>query len=83
MPPKFKAKSMMNIHEDRRSGSSAMRGQRASSTSNIFIDDSTVSKPNAKAMQKCLALAIYYHVKNNKVEISGDAIKLLNLKAKF
>ena len=66
MPPKFKAKSMMNIHEDRRSGSSAMRGQRASSTSNIFIDDSTVSKPNAKAMQKCLALAIYYHVKNNK-----------------
>jgi len=66
VPPKFKAKSMMNIHEDRRSGSSAMRGQRASSTSNIFIDDSTVSKPNAKAMQKCLALAIYYHVKNNK-----------------
>ena len=65
VPPKFKAKSMMNIHEDRRSGSSAMRGQRASSTSNIYIDDSTVSKPNAKAMQKCLALAIYYHVKSN------------------
>lgn len=67
VPPRFKAKSMMNIHEDRRPAGGTQRVHRASSTSNIFIDDSTVSKPNQKAMQKCLALAIYYHVKSSKL----------------
>jgi len=38
----------------------------SSSTSNIIVDDSTVSKPNLKAMLKCLALAIYFHVKDEK-----------------
>lgn len=72
VPPKFKAKSMININEDNRhSGSS--NHVRASSTSHIFIDDSTVSKPNQKAMQKCLALAIYYHVKSNKNQDSEDS----------
>jgi len=70
VPPKFKAKSMININEDnnRQSVRESSRPVpvRASSTSHVFIDDSTVSKPNQKAMQKCLALAIYYHVKSNK-----------------
>jgi hypothetical protein len=68
VPPKFKAKSMINISEDNRRPATDNRPElfRASSTSHIFIDDSTVSKPNQKAMQKCLALAIYYHVKSNK-----------------
>ena len=61
---------MININEDnnRQSVRESSRPVpvRASSTSHVFIDDSTVSKPNQKAMQKCLALAIYYHVKSNK-----------------
>ncbi|XP_053273521.1 cyclin-Y-like protein 1 isoform X2 [Pleuronectes platessa] len=35
-----------------------------SSCSTIFIDDSTVSQPNLKSTIKCVALAIYYHIKN-------------------
>lgn len=70
VPPKFKAKSMININEDNRQSHRIENHKyhpvRASSTSHVFIDDSTVSKPNQKAMQKCLALAIYYHVKSNK-----------------
>ena len=72
VPPKFKAKSMININEDNRQSANS-EFVRASSTSHIFIDDSTVSKPNQKAMQKCLALAIYYHVRSNKNHDSGDS----------
>ncbi|XP_004416889.1 PREDICTED: cyclin-Y [Odobenus rosmarus divergens] len=35
-----------------------------SSCSTIFLDDSTVSQPNLKYTIKCVALAIYYHIKN-------------------
>lgn len=35
-----------------------------SSCSTIFIDDSTVSQPNLKSTIRCVALAIYYHIKN-------------------
>uniref|UniRef100_A0A8C0AD22 Cyclin Y n=1 Tax=Bos mutus grunniens TaxID=30521 RepID=A0A8C0AD22_BOSMU len=34
-----------------------------SSCSTIFLDDSTVSQPNLKYTIKCVALAIYYHIK--------------------
>ncbi|XP_028290204.1 cyclin-Y-like isoform X3 [Gouania willdenowi] len=39
-----------------------------SSCSTIFIDDSTVSQPNLKYTIKCVALAIYYHIKNRDVD---------------
>ncbi|KAM7390776.1 hypothetical protein PAMA_008796 [Pampus argenteus] len=39
-----------------------------SSCSTIFLDDSTVSQPNLKYTIKCVALAIYYHIKNREVE---------------
>ncbi|CAL8369427.1 unnamed protein product [Boreogadus saida] len=35
-----------------------------SSCSTIFLDDSTVSQPNLKYTIKCVALAIFYHIKN-------------------
>ncbi|XP_044074295.1 cyclin-Y-like isoform X4 [Siniperca chuatsi] len=35
-----------------------------SSCSTIFLDDNTVSQPNLKYTIKCVALAIYYHIKN-------------------
>ncbi|XP_018613459.1 cyclin-Y-like [Scleropages formosus] len=35
-----------------------------SSCSTIFLDDNTVSQPNLKHTIKCVALAIYYHIKN-------------------
>ncbi|KAL7976507.1 hypothetical protein Chor_008456 [Crotalus horridus] len=38
-----------------------------SSCSTIFLDDSTVSQPNLKYTIKCVALAIYYHIKNRDV----------------
>uniref|UniRef100_A0AAQ5XEL8 Cyclin N-terminal domain-containing protein n=1 Tax=Amphiprion ocellaris TaxID=80972 RepID=A0AAQ5XEL8_AMPOC len=39
-----------------------------SSCSTIFLDDSTVSQPNLKYTIKCVALAIYYHIKNRDVD---------------
>ena len=38
--------------------------KKSSSCSTIFLDDSTVSQPNLKNTIKCVALAIYYHIKN-------------------
>ncbi|XP_061879086.1 cyclin-Y-like isoform X2 [Entelurus aequoreus] len=35
-----------------------------SSCSTIFLDDNTVSRPHLKYTIKCVALAIYYHIKN-------------------
>ncbi|XP_054622794.1 cyclin-Y-like [Dunckerocampus dactyliophorus] len=35
-----------------------------SSCSTIFLDENTVSRPHLKYTIKCLALAIYYHIKN-------------------
>lgn len=37
-----------------------------SSCSTIFLDDSTVSQPNLKYTIKCVALAIFYHIKNRE-----------------
>ncbi|XP_015126864.1 cyclin-Y [Diachasma alloeum] len=38
--------------------------KKSSSCSTIYLDDSTVSQPNLKNTVKCVALAIYYHIKN-------------------
>ncbi|XP_077997761.1 cyclin-Y-like [Glandiceps talaboti] len=43
--------------------------QKYSSCSTIFIDDSTVSQPNLKSTIKCVALAIYYHIKNREPDL--------------
>lgn len=42
--------------------------KKSSSCSTIYIDDSTVSQPNLKNTIKCVALAIYYHIKNRTSE---------------
>ncbi|XP_071389255.1 cyclin-Y-like isoform X6 [Centroberyx affinis] len=39
-----------------------------SSCSTIFLDDNTVSQPNLKYTIKCVALAIYYHIKNRDMD---------------
>ncbi|XP_048867132.1 cyclin-Y-like isoform X1 [Brienomyrus brachyistius] len=39
-----------------------------SSCSTIFLDDNTVSQPNLKHTIKCVALAIYYHIKNRDTD---------------
>ncbi|XP_018407818.1 PREDICTED: cyclin-Y isoform X2 [Nanorana parkeri] len=46
-----------------------------SSCSTIYLDDSTVSQPNLKYTIKCVALAIYYHIKNR----DGDGRLLLDI----
>ncbi|CAL4097631.1 unnamed protein product, partial [Meganyctiphanes norvegica] len=38
--------------------------KKSSSCSTIYLDDSTVSQPNLKNTIKCVALAIYYHIRN-------------------
>lgn len=42
--------------------------KKSSSCSTIYLDDSTVSQPNLKNTVKCVALAIYYHIKNREQE---------------
>ncbi|XP_073347033.1 cyclin-Y-like isoform X4 [Pagrus major] len=46
-----------------------------SSCSTIFLDDNTVSQPNLKYTIKCVALAIYYHIKNRDT----DGLMLLDI----
>ncbi|XP_022102099.1 cyclin-Y-like protein 1 [Acanthaster planci] len=45
---------------------------KSSSCSTIYIDDSTVTQPNLKATIKCVALAIYYHIKNRESDRQMD-----------
>lgn len=46
--------------------------KKSSSCSTIYLDDSTVSQPNLKNTVKCVALAIYYHIKNRTSERRHD-----------
>lgn len=46
----------------------ACRLKKSNSCSTIYLDDSTVSQPNLKNTVKCVALAIYYHIKNRTSE---------------
>ncbi|XP_042570005.1 cyclin-Y-like isoform X1 [Cyprinus carpio] len=57
---------LTHIAESKQHPSGPMR-RKYSSCSTIFLDDSTVSQPNLKYTIKCVALAIYYHIKNSVV----------------
>ncbi|CAH0556668.1 unnamed protein product [Brassicogethes aeneus] len=46
--------------------------KKSSSCSTIYLDDSTVSQPNLKNTVKCVALAIYYHIKNRELQRDID-----------
>ncbi len=52
--------------------------KKSSSCSTIFIDDSTVSQPNLKGTIKCVALAIYYHIKNRAADADGAVIDIFD-----
>ncbi|XP_026056692.1 cyclin-Y-like isoform X2 [Carassius auratus] len=58
---------LTHIAESKQHPSGPMR-RKYSSCSTIFLDDSTVSQPNLKHTIKCVALAIYYHIKNRNVD---------------
>ncbi|XP_033629582.1 cyclin-Y-like protein 1 isoform X1 [Asterias rubens] len=45
---------------------------KSSSCSTIYIDDSTVTQPNLKSTIKCVALAVYYHIKNRESDRQMD-----------
>lgn len=47
------------------------RFKKYSSCSSIIMDDSTLSRPNQKAMVKCVALALYYHIRHRRVDRTG------------
>ncbi|XP_035890324.1 cyclin-Y-like protein 1 [Phyllostomus discolor] len=46
--------------------------EKYSSCSTIFLDDSTICQPNLGITVQCLALAIYYHIKNRDADRSKD-----------
>lgn len=73
----FLYKSQTDVREKRKSNylnhmSPGLLTKKYSSCSTIFIDDSTVSQPNLKSTIKCVALAIYYHIKNRDSNRSLD-----------
>ncbi|XP_068612446.1 cyclin-Y-like protein 1 [Brachionichthys hirsutus] len=73
----FLNKSQTDVREKRKSNymnhmSPGLLTKKFSSCSTIFIDDSTVSQPNLKSTIKCVALAIYYHIKNRDSNRSLD-----------
>ncbi|XP_035533412.1 cyclin-Y-like protein 1 [Morone saxatilis] len=73
----FLNKSQTDVREKRKSNylnhmSPGLLTKKYSSCSTIFLDDSTVSQPNLKSTIKCVALAIYYHIKNRDSNRSLD-----------
>ncbi|XP_045713671.1 cyclin-Y-like protein 1 [Phyllostomus hastatus] len=46
--------------------------EKYSSCSTIFLDDSTICQPNLGITVQCLALALYYHIKNRDADRSKD-----------
>ncbi|XP_034034206.1 cyclin-Y-like protein 1 [Thalassophryne amazonica] len=73
----FLNKSQTDVREKRKSSylnhmSPGLLTKKYSSCSTIFLDDSTVSQPNLKSTVKCVALAIYYHIKNRDSNRSLD-----------
>ncbi|XP_020846046.1 cyclin-Y isoform X1 [Petaurus breviceps papuanus] len=69
----FLSKSQTDVREKRKSlfinhHPPGQMGRKYSSCSTIFLDDSTVSQPNLKYTIKCVALAIYYHIKNRDTD---------------
>ncbi|XP_058499368.1 cyclin-Y-like isoform X1 [Solea solea] len=59
------------VHEKRKSlfiNNNGSLRRKYSSCSTIFLDDNTVSQPNLKYIIKCVALAIYYHIKNRDTD---------------
>lgn len=73
----FLNKSQTDVREKRKSNylnhtSPGLLTKKYSSCSTIYIDDSTVSQPNLKSTIKCVALAIYYHIKNRDSNRSVD-----------
>ncbi|XP_056912405.1 cyclin-Y-like isoform X1 [Takifugu flavidus] len=60
-----------SLREKRKSvfiNNNGMLRRKHSSCSTIFLDDSTVSQPHLKHTIKCVALAIYYHIKNRDTD---------------
>ncbi|XP_061695986.1 cyclin-Y-like isoform X2 [Syngnathoides biaculeatus] len=64
----FLSKSMNDVRENKRIHFIRYRGPTSrckySSCSTIFLDENTVTRPHLKYTIKCVALAIYYHIKN-------------------
>ncbi|XP_057555570.1 cyclin-Y-like protein 1 isoform X1 [Hippopotamus amphibius kiboko] len=73
----FWSKSQMDVREKRKSNhlnhvSPGQLTKKYSSSSTIYLDDSTVSQPNLRTTIKCVTLAIYYHIKNRDGNRSLD-----------
>lgn len=67
LPNKKVREKRKSLYVNHQHPSGPMR-RKYSSCSTIFLDDSTVSQPNLKYTIKCVALAIYYHIKNRNVD---------------
>uniref|UniRef100_A0A665XF93 Cyclin-Y-like n=1 Tax=Echeneis naucrates TaxID=173247 RepID=A0A665XF93_ECHNA len=75
----FLSKSQNDVQDKRKSlfiNNHGMLRRKYSSCSTIFLDDNTVSQPNLKYTIKCVALAIYYHIKNRIINYHGDVLPI-------
>lgn len=61
--------------------------KKSSSCSTIYLDDSTVSQPNLKNTVKCVALAVYYNIKNRQsnrqIEIFDERLHPLTVSSNW
>ncbi|XP_056276860.1 cyclin-Y-like [Pseudoliparis swirei] len=72
----FLSKSQHDVRDKRKSlfvNNHGSLRRKYSSCSTIFLDENTISQPNLKNTIKCVALAIYYHIKNRELE--GGALQ--------
>lgn len=65
----FPGRRTMSTGSEKKNGVGGTLTRKFSSCSTIFLDDSTVSQPNLKSTIKCVALAIYYHIKNRDRDV--------------
>ncbi|XP_054446563.1 cyclin-Y-like protein 1 isoform X1 [Pteronotus mesoamericanus] len=72
----FLKKSQMDVRGKRKNYSYHVSKhhvtEKYSSCSTIFLDDSTICQPNLGITVQCLALALYYHIKNRDANRSED-----------
>lgn len=73
----FLRKSQMDVRGKRKNNdsnhvSASHLTKKYSSCSTIFLDNSTICQPNLRTTVQCLALAIYYHIKNRDANRTED-----------
>lgn len=65
-PQRVQLNSTVSFATSRTNNQRDMLQKHSNSCSTIYVDDSTVSQPNWKAMIKCVSIAIHSHIVHRK-----------------